>query len=70
MGMDAVFVYFLLQSDIARGVTAGFWVLMFNVSVAIKQYNQGAGFFGVVRALSGSELLFRYSPASVQAPEF
>lgn len=37
MVMDAVFVYFLLQSEIARGVTAGFWVLMFNVSVAIKQ---------------------------------
>lgn len=59
MVMDVVFAYNLYNRDAAQGFMAAFWILVFNVTLAIKQYARGAGAFAVVRALTGTELAYR-----------
>jgi hypothetical protein len=67
---DFVFVASVLRVDLAIASSCIMFLILFPTVLALQLYSAGHGVFGVLRALTQSELLWRYVPVnSVQGQE-
>lgn len=69
MCTDLLFaVHMMLGSSSSVGYFALLWMLIFQVTLAIKQRRQGKGVWGLLRAITGVELAYRCSPCASDQP--